>query len=155
VREDVEEAGARGLGKQLEVAAPHRVGVAGGGPDVVLPLDVDGVVAHEVDGPDDVVEVALVEEVGGAVLGTRDEVHLDPEPQRGRADELAIGVEVVPSLSFPEGMTPDVERLAEAVDVLRASQLLHARLLGCHEVALHVLVREREALGRRIVVVGA
>ena len=99
--EDVEQARAGALGERLEVAAPDPVGVAAPVPDVP-PLVVDRVVADEVDRADDVVEVALLEQVGGAVLGAGDEVALDAEPQLGAADELAIGVEVVAGLLLPE-----------------------------------------------------
>ena len=99
--EDVEEARAGALGERLEVAAPDLVGVAAALPDVPA-LVVDRVVADEVDRADDVVEVARLEQVRGAVLGAGDEVALDPEPQRRAADELAVGVEVVAACSLPE-----------------------------------------------------
>ena len=77
VGEDVEQARAGGLGERLEVAAPDLVGVAAPLPDVE-PLVVDRVVADEVDRADDVVEVARLEQVRGAVLGAGDEVHSIP-----------------------------------------------------------------------------
>ena len=81
------------------------------------------------DRADDVVEVACLEQRRGAVLGAGDEVALDPEPQRRRAHELAVGVEVVAAV-LPEGVAPEVEGLGEAVDVLGDAQLRDPRRLG-------------------------
>ena len=139
------------LGEGLEVAAPDGVGVAVRLPDVVAVV-VDGPVADEVDRADDVVEVVAVEQVGDPVLGAGHEVDLEAEPERGRAHELAVGVEVVARLLLPERVSPDLERIGEPVDVLGAAQLVDPRLLGRRQVALHVLGRERArapAAGRR------
>src|SRR5262249_27016090 len=121
--EDVEEARARALGESGEVAPPDLVGVAARLPDVPAGM-VDRVLADEMDRADDVVEVARLEQVGGAILGRRYVVALDPEPQRRRAHEGAVGVEVVARLFLPEGMTPYLERLGEAIDVLGDAELL-------------------------------
>ena len=145
--EDVEEAGAGALGERLEVAAPDLVGVAGPLPDVPA-LVVDRLLADEVNRADDVVELARREQLGGAVLGPGDEVALDPEPQPGAADELAVGVEVVARLLLPERMAPQLERLDEAVDVLGDAQLLDPGGVRRLAVALDVLRRE-VALRRR------
>ena len=99
--EDVEEAGAGALGERLEVAAPDLVGVAARPPRRRSPRGRRASLADEVDRADDVVEVARLEQGGGAVLGAGDEVALDPEPQRRAADELAVGVEVVAGLFSP------------------------------------------------------
>jgi hypothetical protein len=154
VAEDVEQTRAGGLRQEAEVALPHAVGVR-----FALPHVPAGVVHHAaavelVHGPDDVVEVAPLEEIGDPVLGAGDEVGLDPEPQRRRADELAIGVEVVGRLLLPERMPRDVEGLAEAVHVLGDAQLVDPRLLCRVQVALHVLVGE-VAVGRRAGIVRA
>ena len=85
-----------------EVAAPDLVGVALALPDVPAGV-IDRGVADEVDRADDVVEVARLEQRGGAVLGGRDVVALDPEPQRRAAHELAVGVEVVARLFSQRG----------------------------------------------------
>ena len=106
------------LGERLEVArARPRSGSPLPLPDVPA-LVVDRRLADEVDRADHVVEVARLEQRRGAVLGAGDEVALDPEPQRRRAHELAVGVEVVARLLLPERVAPEVERLGEAVDVL-------------------------------------
>ncbi len=110
---------------------------------------IDGGVADEVDRADHVVEVARLEQGRGAVLGAGDKVALDPEPQRRRADEVAVGVEVVARLLLPERVAPEVERLAEAVDVLGDAELLDSHGLGGGEIALDVLLGE-VALGRGI-----
>ena len=59
-----------------------------------------------------------------------------------RADELAVGVEVVARLPLPVGVAPDLERLGEAVDVLGDAELVDAVLLGRGEVAVDVLLGE-------------
>ena len=151
--EDVEQARAGGGGERLEVARPDPVGVAGLVPDVEA-LVVDRVVADEVDRADDVVEVARLEQVRGAVLGAGDEVHLDPEPQLGAADELAVGVDVVLGLFAPERVVPELERLGEAVDVLGDAELGDPGRRRRLEVAVDVLGGE-VALGGRPVLVGA
>src|SRR5207249_2608638 len=101
----------------------------------------------EVDRSEHVVEPALVDQVGGAILGAGHVIDLEAEPQRGGAHELAVGVEVVAGLLLPERMTPQLERLPEPVDVLRATELLDPRPLGGRDVAIDVLARERLALG--------
>jgi hypothetical protein len=63
-------------------------------------------VADEVDRADDVVEVARLQQRGGAALGARHEIALHPELQRRAAHELAVGVEVVAGALLPEGMAP-------------------------------------------------
>ena len=150
VGEDVEEAGAGALGERLEVAAPDLVGVAAALPDVPAVV-VDGGVAlaDEVDRADDVVELARLQQRRGALLGAGDEVALDAELQRRRADELAVGVEVVVGVFDPERVAPEVERLAEAVDVLGDAELLDPGRRGGGQVAVDVLGGE-VALGRRV-----
>src|ERR1044072_757763 len=123
VGEDVEEARAGALGERVEVAAPDLVSVALPLPDVPA-LVIDGGLPDEVDRPDHVVDLTRLAQVGGPVLGPGDEVALAPQPQPGAADELAVGVDVVDRVLLPERVAPDVERLAEAVDVLGDAQLL-------------------------------
>ena len=89
-------------------------------------------------GADDVVEIARLQERGGAVLGTGDEVALDTEPQRRAAHELAVGVEVVAGVFLPEWVAPEVERLGEAVDVLGGAQLVDPGLGRRGQVAVDV-----------------
>ena len=153
VREDVVEPGPRRLGEGLEVAAPDPVRVAVAGPDVEVGI-VDRAVAEEVDRADDVVEVVRVEHVRDPVLGAGDEVHLDPEPQRGGADEVAVGGQVVDRVFAPERVVPDLERGAEAVDVLGGAELLDPRIARGLEVALGVLLGE-VLLGARVRLVRA
>ena len=142
VGDDVEEAGAGQLGRQREVAAPELVGVADRLPDVVA-LVVDGAVRRRGSGPSRPRSRSpRLEQVGDPVLAARDEVALDPEPQRRRADELAVGVEVVARLFLPEGVAPELERLGEAVDVLGDAELVDAVLLGRGQVAVDVLLGE-------------
>jgi hypothetical protein len=50
-------------------------------------------------------------------------------------------------------MAPDLQRLGEPVDVLRAAELPDPRLVGSRQIALHVLGRERAALRRCVVLV--
>ena len=79
----------------------------------------------EVDGADDVVEVARLEQVRDPLLRAGHEVDLDAEPQVGLlAHEVAVLVEVVVREAFPERVPPDLERLTEAVDVLGDAELL-------------------------------
>ena len=110
---------------------------------------------HGVHRADDVVELARLEQLGDPLLRAGHPVGLDPELQRRRADELAVGVEVVGRLLDPERVPPDVERLAEAVNVLGDPELLDPRLRGGLEVAVDVLAREPAPLRRRRVAVGA
>jgi hypothetical protein len=91
--------------------------------------------------------------VRGAVLGAGDEVALDPEPEPVPRDELAVGVEVVERLFLPEGVAPEVERLAKAVDVLGDPQLLDPGRGGGVPVALDVRGGE-VPLRRRVLLVG-
>ncbi len=77
-----------------------------------------------------------------------------PEPERGAAHELAVGVEVVARLFLPERMAPDLERLTKAVDVLGDAQLGDPGRLRGGQVALDVL-RGEVALRRRVLLVGA
>ena len=131
VGDDVEEAAAGALGDGLEVARPDPVGAqvrALRVPDAVV-VHVDRAVADEVDGADDVVEVARLEQRRGAVLGARDEVGLDAEPQVGLlAHERAVLVDVIDGVAFPERVAPQLQRLAEAVDVFGDPQLGDALL---------------------------
>ena len=104
-------------------------------------------IAQEVDRADHVVPVARLEQVGEAVLAAGHEVGLDPEPQVGLlAHEGAVLVEVVARPVAPEGVVPDVERRAEAVDVLGDPELVDPPLGRRLAVALGVGGRE-EALG--------
>src|SRR5690606_31161482 len=110
-----------------------------GRPDVPLPRHVDRLVADEVDRADDVVPLLLLEQVRHPVLTAWDEVGLDAELERRLlADEAAVLVDVVGGALPPEGVLPDVERAAEAVDVLGAAELADAGLAGGVEVALDV-----------------
>src|ERR1700679_3807258 len=154
VGEDVEKAGAGAAVEVLEVPGPDLLGRG-----VRLLPDVEAVVvdggvalADEVDRADHVVEVARLQHLPGALLGTGDVVALDPETQRGRADELAIGVEVVFGVLDPERVTPEVERLAEAVDVLGDAQLLDPGGVGGGPVALRVLGGEVTLEGGSVLV---
>ncbi len=140
--EDVEQAAAGSLGERLEVAFPDLLGAVTAIPDAVV-VHVDRVIAQEVDGADDVVEVAALEQVGRAILGAGDEVGLDPEPQVGtRAHELAVGVDVVDRELAPQRVLPHPERLLEAVDVLGDAELCDPALLGDGAIAGDVLLGE-------------
>ena len=148
VGEDLEEAGAGAFAEGVEVAAPDLLRIGARPPDVeALVVDRGVAVADEVDRADDVVEVAGGEQLAGPLLGPGDEVALDPEPQRRRADELAVGVEVVAGVLGPERVGPEVEGGGEAVDVLGDAELLDPPLAGGGQVALDVLGGEI-ALGR-------
>src|SRR5260221_5523423 len=138
VGEDVEKAAAGALGERLEVAPPDLVGVPPSLPDVPA-LVVDRRLTEEVDRADHVVEVTRLEQVGGAVLGSGHEVALDPELEAGATNELAVDIEVVARLFLPERVAPEVERLAEAVDVLGDAQLVDPGRGRCPQVALDVL----------------
>ena len=147
VGHDVEHPGAGRLADRLEVALPHLLRRLAAPPHAEV-LHVDRLVGDEVDGADDVVPLAGVEEVGEPVLAAGDEVGLDPEPQVGLlAHELAVGVDVVARPLLPPRVLPDVERLGEAVDVLRDAELGDPALLGDGAVALGV--GGREVLARR------
>ena len=65
--------------------------------------------------------------------------HSIPSRSGVAADELAVGVEVVARVLLPERVAPEVERLAEAVDVLGDAQLLDPGRRGGGQVALDVL----------------
>src|SRR3954452_22309936 len=147
VGEDVEHARRGGLAEGLEVAAPHVVGaVRVRLPDVVAVV-VDRLVAEEVHGADDVVEVGALQEVREPVLATEDEVRLDPHAQVGvLAEEADVVIEVVARLGPPERVIPDGERLVEPVDVLGDAELGDPALLG--DLAVAVGVGGREGLGR-------
>ena len=121
--EDVEQPAAGRLAERLEVAPPDLLRAVTLVPDAVV-VHVDRVVAQEVDRADHVVEVALLEQVGHAVLGAGNEVRLDPEPQIGPlAHERAVRVEIVARVRTPERVPPHLERLHEAVDVLGDPEL--------------------------------
>ncbi len=100
------------------------------------------------DRADRVVEPALVDEVLGAILGAQDEVDLEAKPKRRRADELAIGDEIVARLLLPERVTPQLERLGEPVDVLGDAELVNAGLASGRQVPLDVPVGERGRVRR-------
>src|SRR5205085_1123800 len=85
--------------------------------------------------------------------GARHEVHLQPKPQRGRADEVAVAIQIVTRLPRPERMAPQLERPPKPVDVLGAAELLDARLPSSGHVAVDVVVRERAVLGLTLVTV--
>jgi hypothetical protein len=77
-----------------------------------------------VHGADDVVELGLVQQVREPILAAGDEVRLDADAQVGLvAQEADVVVEVVLRLGAPEGVLPDAQGLAEAVDVLGRSEL--------------------------------
>ena len=104
---------------------------------------------------DHVVEVAGLEQLRRAVLDARHEVGLDAEPQVGLlAHERAVLVDVIDGVALPERVVPQLERLAEAVDVFGDAQLGDALLGGGVAVALGVGGRV-EPLGGRVLVVGA
>src|SRR4030095_16418649 len=67
-------------------------------------------------------------------------------------DELAVGIEVVSRVLLPKRVAPDVERLAEAIDMLGETELRDTALGGDVEVAAQVLLGE-ELLGPRIQIV--
>ena len=154
MRGDVEQPAASGLGDRLEVPAPDFLGATSRVPDAVV-VHVDGALAQEVHRADDVVEVAGVEQVGRAILGAGNEVRLDPEPEIGLfAHERAVLVDVVVRVGFPEGVTPDAERLGEAVDVFGDTQLGDAAFIGHLAVALDVRLRVVRG-GFRVAAVGS
>ena len=137
----VEQPARGGLADRLEVAPPDLLDAAAAVPDAVV-VHVDRAVADEVDRADHVVEVARVEQVRDAVLRAGHEVHLDAEPQLGvLAHERAVVVEVVVRVPLPERVAPDLERLAEAVDVFGDPQLRDPALGGRLPVALDVRLR--------------
>ena len=79
---------------------------------------------------------------GDPVLAAGHEVHLDPEPEVGLlAHERAVGVEVVVR-RMPERVVPDLQRGAEAVDVLGDPELRYPALGRRLAVALGVGGRE-------------
>ncbi len=95
------------------------------------------------DGADDIVEVAPLQQIRHAVLHAGDEVGLDPEPQVGAlAYELAVGVDVVDREFAPQRVLPHAERLLEAVDVLGDAQLGDPVLVGDGAIAGDVLLGE-------------
>ena len=143
----VEQARSRRLGERLEVAAPDCIGIPFLHPDVIA-LVVHRALLDEVDRADRVVEPALVDEVLGAILGAQDEVDLEAKPKRRRADELAIGDEIVVRLLLPERVTPQLERLGEPVDVLGDAELVDAGLASGRQVPLDVPVGERGRVRR-------
>ncbi len=116
--EHVEQAAAGGVGERLEVTAPDRLGTAAAAPDAVF-VHVERLVAEEVNRAEHVVEVVRLEQAGGAILASAHEVGLDAESQVGLlAHEPAVLPEVVAGVLDPEGMAPDLQRVAEAIDVL-------------------------------------
>ncbi len=145
--EDVEQPAARGLAECDEVAPPQLVGALRAVVPHLVARVVDGVVAEEVHGADDVVPVVRVQQRGRAVLAARDEVRLDAELEVSLlAHEAGVGVEVVGRVLAPERVLPDLQRLREAVDVLRAAQFGDPPLLGNGAVAIDV--RRGEVLRR-------
>jgi hypothetical protein len=107
--DDVEQPRAGELRLPLEVALPERVRVREGRPDVVAQI-VDGAqIAEVVHGADDVVESMRVEQRRDPVLRPPDVVRLDPQSQRSRPNELAVGPELVDRLILPVGVLPDRE----------------------------------------------
>ena len=96
------------------------------------------------DRPDDVVPVAALEQGAHAVLAARDEVRLDAQAQVGLlTHEAHVLVDVVARRLHPQGMVPDLERLGEAIHVLRDTELLDPPLGRDLAVALGVGRRER------------
>jgi len=114
---------------------------------------VDGGIADEMHRADHVVEVASLEQLGGAGLGAGYEIALDAQFQLSAAHELAVGVQVVVRLFLPEGMAPEGERVTEAVDVLGHAQLRNPGVGRRRQVAIGVLAGE-EPLRRRCALVG-
>jgi hypothetical protein len=96
----------RGLRKRREVERPDAIRVADRLPDVP-DVVVHGLIPHEVDGPDHVVEVVGIQEVRDAVLPPGYVVHLDPQPKRRGPHEVRVRAEVVPRALEPERMIPD------------------------------------------------
>src|SRR6185312_15304042 len=117
VGEDVEEAGTGAAAEGLEVPGPDLLGVGVAAPYVeAVMVDRRIALADEVDRADHVVEVTRLQQLRRAGLGAGDEVALDAQAQRGPADELAVGVEVVVGVFQPQRVAPEVEGLTEAVD---------------------------------------
>src|SRR6185503_7361163 len=115
--------------------------------------EVDRGVADEVDGADHVVPRARLEELGDPVLAAAHVVGLDAQPQVGvLAHEAGVGVDVVGRPLAPPRVLPDLQRLAEPVDVLGDAELGDAVLLGGGPEALGVARREVLAGGGALVV---
>src|ERR1700730_12793460 len=70
VGEDVEQTGARRLAERLEVTPPDILGAARLTPDAPL-IHIQSLIAEKVNGADDIVEVARVQQVGNAILRAR------------------------------------------------------------------------------------
>src|SRR3954447_5177398 len=82
------------------------------------------------------------------VLAAGDEVGLDAEPEVGLlADEAAVLVEVVVRELAPQRVVPDVQRRAEAIDVLGHAELIYSALARDGPIALGVRLGERRRRG--------
>ncbi len=155
MREDVEQARPRRLPERLEVASPQGVGALRAMVPDLVAVVVDGMLADEVHRADDVVPVARLQQRRCAVLTADDEIRLDAELEVGLlAHEARVVVDVVDRALAPQRVTPDLQRLREAVDVLRAAELADPALLGDRAIALGVRAREVH-LRVRAAVVGA
>ena len=104
---------------------------------------------------DHVVEPVRLKQPLGSRLRARHVVHLEPEAQIGLLAHVgAVCIQVVVRLLQPERVAPHIERLAEAVDVLRDAELLDSPRARGAAVARRV--RRREVLLRcRLERVGA
>ena len=124
--EHVEEPAPRRIRDRLEVLAPDLVGRRRA-PSVVAGV-IDGPVGDEVDRADHVVERPSLDQRRQLGFSARQVVELEPELDRIAGcshpqDELDVVVQAVGRVLDPEGMTPDGERLTEAIDVLGETEL--------------------------------
>ena len=144
------------LGDRLEVAPPDLPrGCAGAVPDAVV-VHVDGALAQEVDRADDVVEVARRR--AGSRCGPRRRATKSASMPSRRSVCSRTNAQYSSRSScgeaLPERVAPDLERLAEAVDVFGDAELGDPALGGGLAVALGV--GRRVVLGdARVGVVGA
>ena len=128
VGEDVEQPGARELAEPREVRAPDLVDAHRPCPRCRSPRGRARRRRRSGSSRRRSPTRAPRRKLGDAVLAPGDEVGLDAEPQVGLlAHELAVGVDVVERELAPQRVVPDLERLAEAVDVLADARARRCR----------------------------
>ena len=150
---------ARRLAERLEVAGPDLLGV-GAAPDVPglpvgIAVEVDRLVAQEVDGADHVVPVAPVEQVGEPVLAAGQEVRLDPDLEPGLVCRKSTYSSTSSAAQWRyQGCVQTSSDWTKRWMCSATPELLDAALAGGLAVAVHV-GRGEVALGRRVVLVRA